>query len=130
MLHVTGVTLAAVMLKAGVSPTCSFTVTYWLAGLQCKNAYVHSANHCGVAENYAHVQGWSTAAMGQTKQEDHGAATSRQLPGAEGQQKAGYRGRKAAAEPSSIAAVLAAHGHLYVDSQHSSSVDNHDSDCT
>lgn len=75
------------------------------------------------------------AAMGQTKQAGQGAPASqhlpKQLPYTEGQQKpkSGHKGRKAAAEPSSIAAVLAAHG-APEESQCSSCLEHDDSDCT
>ena len=75
------------------------------------------------------------AAMGQTRQTGQDTPASRQLPKQlphiEGQQKPGpgHRGRKAAADPSSIAAVLAAHG-VPEESQCSSCLEHDDSDCT
>lgn len=71
--------------------------------------------------------GESLAGRGQTPQgssvRDKDDSANRQLPGAIEQQKAGRRGRKAAAEATTIAAVLDIHGDLH-SNQHMGGLDD------
>jgi len=75
--------------------------------------------------------GESLAGRGQTPQgssvKDKDDSADRQLPGAAEQQKAGRKGRKAAAEATTIAAVLATHGDLH-NNQHMGGLDDCASD--
>jgi predicted membrane-bound mannosyltransferase len=75
--------------------------------------------------------GESLGGRGQTPQgssvKDKDDSADRQLPGAAEQQKAGRKGRKAAAEATTIAAVLATHGDLH-NNQHMGGLDDCASD--
>ena len=75
--------------------------------------------------------GESLAGTGQTPQDssvrDKDDSANRQLPGAVEQQKAGRKGRKAAAEATTIAAVLDVHGDLH-SNQHMGGLGNRASD--
>ena len=71
-----------------------------------------------LSPKFARMQGGeSLAGRGQTPQgtsaKDKGDSANRQLPGAAEQQNAGRRGSKAAAEATTIAAVLDIHGDLF-----------------
>ena len=85
-----------------------------------------------LSPKFACMQGGeSLAGRGQTPQgispKDKDDSAYRQLPGAAEQQKAGRRGRRAAAEATTIAAVLDIHGDLFND-QHMGGLDDCGSD--